>query len=58
MNIACAKEMKRNAMWQFATHSLRGADERFISDKAQIASILDDFLNKPFYTHLVSLITK
>ena len=50
--------MKRNAMWQLATHSLRGADERFISDKAQIASIWDDFSNNLFYTHLVSLITK
>ena len=33
----------------------RGAADRFLSDKARIASILNSFKNDPFYTHLVSL---
>ena len=36
----------------------RGAAERFISDKARIASVLNSFKNDPFYTHLVTLFTK
>ena len=32
--------------------------ERFISDKARIASVLNSFKNDPFYTHLVTLFTK
>ena len=31
----------------------RGAAERFISEKTQIASILNGVKNDPFYTHLV-----
>ena len=36
---------------------MRGAAERFISDKARIASILNSFKNDPFYIHLVTLFT-
>ena len=32
--------------------------ERFIADKARIASVLNSFKNDPFYTHLVTLFTK
>ena len=38
--------------------SIRGAAERFISDKARIASVLNSFKNDPFYIHLVTLFTK
>ena len=31
---------------------MRGAAERFISDKARIASVLNGFKNDPFYTIL------
>ena len=34
------------------------APERFITDKALIASILNGFKNDPFYIHLVSWFTK
>ena len=34
---------------------MRGAAERFIADKAQIASVLNSLKNDPFYTHLVTL---
>ena len=36
---------------------MRGAAERFICDKARIASVLNSFKNDPFYTHLVTLFT-
>ena len=39
-------------------YKTRGAAERFISDKARIASVLNSFKNDPFYTHLVTLFTK
>ena len=39
-------------------YKTRGEDERFISDKARTASVLDGFKNDPFYTHLISLFTK
>ena len=39
----------------FIRYKTRGAAERFISDKARIASV---FKNDPFYTHLVTLFTK
>ena len=42
----------------FIRYKTRGAAERFISDKARIASVLNSFKNDPFYTHLVSLFTK
>ena len=35
----------------FIKYETRGAAERFISDKARIASILNSFKNDPFYTH-------
>ena len=37
---------------------MRGAAERFIADKARIASVLKSLENDPFYTHLVTLFTK
>ena len=38
---------------------MRGAAERFIADKARIASVLNSLIkNDPFYTHLVTLFTK
>ena len=40
----------------FIRYKTRGAVERFISDKARIASVLDSFKNDPFYTHLVTLL--
>ena len=42
----------------FIRYKTRGAAERFISDKARIASVLNSFKNNPFYTHLVTLFTK
>ena len=42
----------------FIRYKTRGAAERFISDKARIASVLNSFKNDPFYTHLVTLFTK
>ena len=39
----------------FIRYKTRGAAERFISDKARIASVLNSFKNDPFYTHLVTL---
>ena len=41
-----------------ALSDMRGAAERFISDKARIVSVLNSFKNDPFYTHLVTLFTK
>ena len=35
----------------FIRYKTRGAAERFISDKARIASVLNSFKNDPFYTH-------
>ena len=32
--------------------------ERFITDKARIASVLNSLKNDPFYTHLFTLFTK
>ena len=37
----------------FIRYKTRGTDERFISDKARIASILNSFKNDPFYTHFI-----
>ena len=37
---------------------MRGAAERYIPDKARIASVLNSFKNDPFYTNLVTLFTK
>ena len=37
---------------------MRGAAERFIADKARITSALDSLKNYPFYTRLVTLLTK
>ena len=42
----------------FIRYKTQGAAERFISDKARIASVLNRFKNDPFYTHLVTLFTK
>ena len=42
----------------FIRYKTRGAAERFISDKARIASVLNSLKNDPFYTHLVTLFTK
>ena len=42
----------------FIRYKTRGAAERFISDKARIASVLNSFKNDQFYTHLVTLFTK
>ena len=42
----------------FIRYKMRGAAERFIADKAQIASVLNSLKNDPFYTHLVTLFTK
>ena len=39
-------------------YKMRGASERFIADKARIASVLNGLKNYPFYTHLVTLFTK
>ena len=42
----------------FFGYITRGKDERFISDKAQTASVLDGFKSDPFYIHVISLFTK
>ena len=42
----------------FIRYKTRGAAERFRSDKARIARVLNSFKNDPFYTHLVTLFTK
>ena len=42
----------------FIRYKTRSATTRFISDKAQIASVLNSFKSDPFYTHLVTLFTK
>ena len=42
----------------FTRYKTRGAAERFISDKARIASIFNGFKNDPFYTHFVSEFAK
>ena len=42
----------------FIGYKTRGEDERFISDKARTASVLDGFKSDPFYTHVISLFTK
>ena len=42
----------------FIGFKTRGEAERFISDKARIASILNSFKNDPFYTHFVSVFVK
>ena len=42
----------------FIRYKARGAAERFISDKARIASVLNSLKNDPFYTYLVTLFTK
>ena len=42
----------------FIRYKTRGAAERFISDKARIANVLNSFKNDPFYTYLVTLFTK
>ena len=42
----------------FIRYKMRGAAERFIADKAKIASVLNSLKNYPFYTHLVTLFTK
>ena len=42
----------------FIGFKTRGEAERFISDKARIASILNSFKNDPFYTHFVSVFAK
>ena len=49
--------LKHEHEW-FIRYKTRGAAERFISDKARIASVLNSFKNDPFYTHLVTLFTK
>ena len=41
----------------FIRYKTRGAAERFIADKARIASVLNSLKNDPFYTHLVTLFT-
>ena len=42
----------------FIGYKTRGEAERFISDKARIASVLDGFKSDQFYTHVISLFTK
>ena len=42
----------------FITYKTRGAAERFIADKARLASVLNSLKNDPFYTHLVTLFAK
>ena len=42
----------------FIRYKMRSAAERFIADKARIASVLNSLKNDPFYTHLVTLFTK
>ena len=42
----------------FIGFKTRGEAERFISDKARIASILNSFKNDPFYTHFFSVFAK
>ena len=42
----------------FIKYKTRGAAERFISDEARIASVLNIFKNDPFYTHFVSVFAK
>ena len=42
----------------FIGFKTRGEAERFISDKARIASILNSFKNDPFYTHFASVFAK
>ena len=34
-------------------YKTRGEDERFISDKARTASVLEGFKSDPFYTHVI-----
>ena len=43
---------------RFVRYKMRGAAERFIADKARIASVLNSLKNDQFYTHLVTLFTK
>ena len=43
---------------RFIGYKTRGEAERFISDKARTASVLNGFKNDAFYTHLISLFTK
>ena len=49
--------LKHEHEW-FIRYKMRGAAERFIADKAQIASVLNSSKNDPFYTHLVTSFTK
>ena len=42
----------------FIRYKIGGAAERFIADKARIASVLNSLKNDPFYTYLVTLFTK
>ena len=42
----------------FIGYKTRGEAERFISNKARTASVLNGFINDLFYTHLISLLTK
>ena len=42
----------------FIRYKTRGTAERFIADKARIASVLNSLKNDLFYTHLVTLFTK
>ena len=42
----------------FIRYKMRGAAERFIADKARIASVLNYLKNDLFYTHLVTIFTK
>ena len=42
----------------FIGYKMRGEADRFISDKARTASVLDSFKSNPFYTHVISLFTK
>ena len=39
----------------FIRYKMRGAAERFIADKARIASVVNSLKNDSFYTHLVTL---
>ena len=42
----------------FIGYKTRGEAERFIFDKARVASVLEGFKSDPFYTHFISLFTK
>ena len=42
----------------FIGYKTRVEAERFISDIARTASVLNGFKNDPLYTHLISLFTK